>query len=164
MHPLKNNMSELGSLSASRRPELTEERCRYRNTLIFSEHIPSRLALIENLLARLFHHLAPLCCNGERREELEIALREALANAIRHGNRNNAEKQVHLRCYMLESSELLFVVRDQGEGFDPSRIADPTSAANLHRDSGRGIFLIRHFMDSVEFRHNGTEIRMYKRC
>ena len=94
---------------------------------------------------------------------VQLALQEAVANAIRHGCRGDVSK--HLRCSISsdESGELVIVVRDPGPGFDPSAIADPLDAANILKPSGRGIFLINELMDHVQFADSGREVQMRKR-
>ena len=99
--------------------------------------------------------------NGQP-EAIEVALREALANAILHGNRSNTRKPVQLDCFQQRDQSILLVVRDQGQGFDLAHLVDPTRPENILRAGGRGIFLIRHFMDEVDFQRGGSEIRMRK--
>ena len=101
--------------------------------------------------------------NEEELPAIELSLREALANAVLHGNGANHRKRVRVECYKQADEALVLVVRDNGRGFDPARLKDPTHAENLFRDCGRGIFLIRHFMDDVQFRRGGREIRMHKK-
>ena len=98
-----------------------------------------------------------------------VAIRESVINAIKHGNRNDADKHVFVEfetSMPSEAPELTIRVRDQGEGFDPELIANPLDPENLLKSSGRGIFLIRNFMDDVQLRRapqGGMEIRMVKR-
>jgi serine/threonine-protein kinase RsbW len=98
-----------------------------------------------------------------------VAIRESVINAIKHGNGNNPTKRVVVEFATVAhgaSSELTISVRDQGEGFDPDTIADPLAPENLLKASGRGIFLIRNFMDDVRLERTpggGMEIRMTKR-
>jgi serine/threonine-protein kinase RsbW len=100
---------------------------------------------------------------------VSVSIRECVINAIKHGNRNDANKHVFVEfatASLGSWSELTIRVRDQGEGFDPEEIADPLAPENLLKGSGRGIFLIRSFMDDVELRRipeGGMEIRMVKR-
>ena len=100
---------------------------------------------------------------------VSVSIRECVINAIKHGNRNDASKRVFVEfatSTLGSWSELTIRVRDQGEGFDPEEIADPLAPENLLKGSGRGIFLIRSFMDDVELRRvpeGGMEIRMVKR-
>jgi serine/threonine-protein kinase RsbW len=94
-----------------------------------------------------------------------VAIRECVINAIMHGNRNDSDKHVFVEFSTFDSV-LTIRVRDQGEGFDPDLLADPLAPENLLKASGRGIFLIRSFMDGVELRsapEGGMEVRMIKR-
>jgi serine/threonine-protein kinase RsbW len=96
--------------------------------------------------------------------KIGIAVREAVVNAIVHGNRYNEHKKV--RFSVVKHSERLTVrVADEGEGFDFEHLPDPLAPENLMRASGRGIFLIRSFMDELEIRHlelGGTELVLTK--
>lgn len=95
---------------------------------------------------------------------IELAVHEAVINAITHGNKNSAEKQVDVR-FVTEQEALTVYVRDRGEGFDPSQLPDPTSADNLLNPSGRGIFYMRTFMDEVEHSihpDGGSVVRLTK--
>ena len=98
-----------------------------------------------------------------------VAIRESVINAIKHGNRNDAEKHVFIEFETATRSdvpEISIRVRDQGEGFDPATLANPLAPENLLKSSGRGIFLIRNFMDDVQLQRapeGGMEIRMVKR-
>jgi serine/threonine-protein kinase RsbW len=100
---------------------------------------------------------------------VSVAIRESVINAIKHGNRNDAGKRVFVEfetATRAEVPELAIRIRDQGEGFDPDQVANPLDAENLLKSSGRGIFLIRNFMEDVELQRapeGGMEIRMVKR-
>jgi serine/threonine-protein kinase RsbW len=100
---------------------------------------------------------------------VSVAIRESVINAIKHGNRNDAAKHVFIEFETVTTSdvpELAIRVRDQGEGFDPETVANPLDPENLLKSSGRGIFLIRNFMDDVQLQRapeGGMEIRMVKR-
>lgn len=98
-----------------------------------------------------------------REFEVEIALREALANAIEHGCQRDPSKSIQCCVAGDESGDLVIVVRDPGPGFDPARVSDPREDANLLRDGGRGIHLINEFMDEVRYAQDGREIQMRKR-
>lgn len=84
-----------------------------------------------------------------------IALTEAVNNAIHHGNRLDATKQVSLG-YRAEHDKLVFVVGDDGPGFDHENLPDPTDPQNIEKPHGRGVFLMRALADSVEFSDNGA--------
>jgi serine/threonine-protein kinase RsbW len=96
-----------------------------------------------------------------------VAIRESVINAIKHGNRNDSSKRVFVEFETAASVPHLAIrVRDEGEGFDPETLADPLAPENLLKSSGRGIFLIRNFMDDVQLQRapeGGMEIRMVKR-
>ena len=99
---------------------------------------------------------------------VSVAVRESVANAIKHGNKNDAGKKVFVEFdgTFNTARELSIRVRDQGEGFDPEDVADPLAPENLLKGSGRGIFLIRSFMDEMVLQRapeGGMEMRMVKR-
>jgi serine/threonine-protein kinase RsbW len=96
---------------------------------------------------------------------LDMAVREAVTNAVLHGNGGDASKPVEI-TFAGEGGALVVTVRDRGEGFDPEQVADPTAAENLLKTSGRGILFMRSFMDTVEWRRHpegGTVVRMTKK-
>ena len=128
---------------------------------IFSASFPSSPTAIEPTVAHVLRSVSHQAHMDGRHGEIELALREALANAILHGNGGNRRKRVRVECYRVADG-LVLVVRDSGKGFDPDKVEDPTRPENLLRDRGRGIFLIRHFMDEVQFARGGREIRMRK--
>ncbi len=100
----------------------------------------------------------------DEQAQIGMAVRECMVNAVVHGNRYNGKKKVHLEIDRSPES-LAFVIRDEGEGFDPSSIPDPLAPENLMRQSGRGILLIRAFMDEVDLHPGpggGTEVRLVK--
>jgi len=132
--------------------------------LVLSESIPSATDQVEPFVERFLANLAGLVVVDGHRDAIDLALREALVNAIVHGNKRDATKRVNVECYALPDRHVLVVVRDEGPGFDPSSIVDPTHPENLERATGRGIFLIRQFMDEVQFKDRGREIQMRKRC
>jgi len=95
---------------------------------------------------------------------VSMALREALANAIKHGNKLNPDTRVGVDMEVA-GHELRIEVRDEGEGFDVEALADPTEPDNVLRQSGRGIFYMRHFMDEVNFSTTGgggTRVELVK--
>jgi len=102
-------------------------------------------------------------CAAGHEFEIELALREALANAIRHGSRNDPSKQVQCCVACDPARGMLLVVRDEGPGFDPSELKSPVLGQNVFSDHGRGIYLINQLMDEVRFEKGGTEIHMLKR-
>jgi serine/threonine-protein kinase RsbW len=97
-----------------------------------------------------------------------MAVRETVINAITHGNKSNPAKRVFVDFDVVangSSCDLVVCVRDQGTGFDPGQVVDPLAAENILSSSGRGIFLVRQFMDDVSIhraREGGMEVRMLK--
>jgi len=117
----------------------------------------SRLSEMPALIQRLRSDSALLSRIRGREADFVIAMREALANAVTHGNHSNASKRVFV-SYACETNETLSIaVRDEGDGFDPTHLLSPNE---IREDQKRGIFLIRSSVDEVQFRKNGTEIYM----
>lgn len=114
---------------------------------------------------RSISHIEPLVCtvfesnriNYDHFGNVLVALTEATNNAIQHGNRCNPEKSVEI-SYNCGSNMLYFMVRDEGCGFDPENLPDPTDPENLETPNGRGVFLMRRLADSVVFENNGTKV------
>lgn len=94
---------------------------------------------------------------------VELALQEAVANAIRHGCSGDSSKQLACSVALDQSGEILIVIRDPGSGFDPKTVANPLDPANILKPSGRGIFLINGLMDEVHFADGGRELWMRKK-
>ncbi len=92
---------------------------------------------------------------------IKLALEEGLNNAIRHGNGFDPNKTVEL-AYEVDDLHTVIVIRDQGSGFNPDRVPDPTMDENLEKPCGRGIMLMRAYMDDVRFNETGNEVRMVK--
>jgi serine/threonine-protein kinase RsbW len=101
--------------------------------------------------------------SNDAEPDLEIALREALANAVIHGNGEGRDKQVFVRCYGGDDGMLLVLIRDEGPGFEPAGVPDPRTDDRLQLDHGRGLFLMRALMDHVEYRRRGCEVLLFKR-
>ena len=101
----------------------------------------------------------------DERQQIEMAVHESLINAIWHGNKNDERKQVWMQ-YQIHRDRLEVRIRDQGAGFDPASVPDPSQEENLLSVSGRGIFLIRSFMDEFrveKLQAGGTEVILVKR-
>jgi serine/threonine-protein kinase RsbW len=98
-----------------------------------------------------------------KEDAIELALQEALANAVIHGAKEDPSKIVECLVSSDQERGILIIVRDPGPGFSPESIPGCTMGENLFSNHGRGIFLINQLMDKVEFKKNGTEIHMVKR-
>ena len=102
------------------------------------------------------------CATGKE-DAIELALSEALSNAVVHGAKGDPKKVIECDVACDEARGMLIVVRDPGPGFDPASIPSPVLGENIYSNHGRGIFLINQLMDEVRFRNNGKEIHMLKR-
>ncbi|HUO60434.1 MAG TPA: ATP-binding protein [Candidatus Acidoferrales bacterium] len=122
--------------------------------------IPATPAAISPLVDSVMSVVKRMGHDGEF--EIETALREALANAVRHGCAGDANKFVDCQVVFEKDRSVLIVVRDPGPGFNPKKVPDPTNGAHIYEDHGRGIFLINQLMDEVRFHRNGREIHMRK--
>ncbi len=127
--------------------------------------VGSRYENIELVQAVLDETLEPLEVDEESSYWMGIALREALTNAMKHGNALDPEKKVEV---VLEVSEdgVEITVEDEGGGFDPAAVEDPLAPDNLLKTEGRGIFYMRKFMDKIEYDFGaggGTKVRLHKK-
>jgi serine/threonine-protein kinase RsbW len=98
----------------------------------------------------------------DTRVNIPLACDEAITNAIIHGNRSNPDKKVSIQVYV-SPNRFRIRVRDEGEGFEVERVVDPTRGDALLRPSGRGVYLMRNIMDSVDFKENGRVVELEKR-
>jgi len=130
---------------------------------IFTEVIESRRELVDGLVGRLMDVVQSMPCAQEHLDAVRLALYEALANAIIHGNREHPEKKVKVSVACADQENLLIAVTDEGEGFDPATIPDPTLAENIYSSGGRGLFLMNCLMDQAEFRMGGRQVVLRKR-
>jgi serine/threonine-protein kinase RsbW len=123
--------------------------------------LPSEVAAISPFVDKLMLLMKKCGCVPEGESDVEIALREALANAIIHGNHENPRKHVYVRC-RCKPGEVSIAVKDEGRGFDIKKMADPTAPENIGSVHGRGIYLIKALMDEVCFEEGGVVVRMRK--
>lgn len=125
-------------------------------------HIPSEPGAGKQAVDQLLSHLQ----NNQWVEHdifgVHLAVEEALVNAIKHGNQNDQTKQVHI-VYKMSDDAVRIEITDEGPGFDPSEVPDPTDDDNLEVPSGRGLMLMRSFMSLVEFNERGNGVIMEKR-
>ena len=125
----------------------------------------SKFENIELVQVVLDESLRRLECDEDTRYWVGIAVREAVANAIKHGNLQDPGKKVEIEL-RVDGEDLVIRVLDEGHGFDPGRVADPLAPENLLKPDGRGIFYMGKFMDGVEYRFRdggGTEVTLRKR-
>jgi serine/threonine-protein kinase RsbW len=129
-----------------------------RNTL------PSDVDIISPFVEQLMRFISRFRAAGGNDIEIEVALREALVNAIVHGNEEDPNKLVYVKCRCTRDGEVSITVEDEGNGFEHEAVPDPTSADNRLRTNGRGIYLIRTLMDEVDFEEGGSVVHMRKRA
>lgn len=130
--------------------------------LRFHEQIPSTSEAVNEVVPRLLEIVRELECAPGEADKVELALHEALNNAVLHGSGENPEKKVEIICLCDETRGILLSVRDSGPGFDPKDIPDPREAQNIYSSHGRGIYLIRELMDDVRFEDGGRTVVMKK--
>jgi serine/threonine-protein kinase RsbW len=118
---------------------------------------------VEPVVAQVMEAVREIKCADGKEDAIELALQEALANAVIHGAKEDPTKTVECLVACDEERGILIVVRDPGTGFNPESIPRCTVGENVYSDHGRGIFLINQLMDEVKFTKNGTEIHMVKR-
>ena len=109
---------------------------------------PESIRLVDPFLRSI---AAVATASRERYHDVLLAMTEAVNNAITHGNRCDPRSAVQMDL-RIEGNTLIAVITDNGSGFDPSSLPDPTDPENLFREGGRGVFLIQHLADHVEFR------------
>ncbi len=128
------------------------------STLQFT--MPSKVEAIEPIMQAIGPVISESLPPDED-AQVDLALREALANAIIHGNREDSRKKVRVFCSARRGTVDL-MVRDEGPGFDPSHVADPRKGEGLLSGHGRGVYLMRAMMDHVKYGKNGREVYMRK--
>jgi len=126
-----------------------------------SEKLPSRLELIPKFVKALMKKIEPFLVQEEDVFNMKLCLEEALTNAVRHGNKSNPDLFVGINID-IGADRVIIKIKDQGQGFDFKGVPDPTEDANIQKPCGRGVFLIRNFMDEVDFFDNGRGIKMVK--
>lgn len=102
-------------------------------------------------------------CNATAKDifSIRLALEEALINAIKHGNQMDRDKTVSI-TYAVQADRFEIHITDQGNGFEPADIPDPTAVENIERPCGRGLMLMRHYMTEVTYNAQGNSVRMAK--
>jgi len=127
----------------------------------FSTQIPSRLDLLPEFISSLLEKVKVLPIKEEDLFNLKLSIEEALINAIKHGNKMDPHLMVEVNLEA-KDDQLIIQIKDQGEGFDFKNLPDPTQNDRLEKTSGRGVFLMRHLMDEVEFLDCGRIVKMVK--
>jgi serine/threonine-protein kinase RsbW len=118
---------------------------------------------VDDVVQRVMKAIREADCADGKEDAIELALAEALSNAVVHGAKCDPSKLIECDVACDRKRSLLVIVRDPGNGFDPSKIPNPCVGENLLSSHGRGVYLINQLMDDVRFHKNGTEIHMIKR-
>ena len=124
--------------------------------------LPSDVDIISPFTDQLMRFISRFRGADGNNFEIEIALREALVNAIVHGNHSDPRKRVYVNCRCTTDGQVSITVEDEGNGFGHEIVPDPTSPDNRQRTHGRGIYLIRTLMDEVDFEQGGSVVHMRK--
>jgi serine/threonine-protein kinase RsbW len=127
------------------------------------QRLSSEITAISPAIDQALDFIAKLRKADGSEIDIEVALGEALANAVIHGNREHSAKHVSVTCRCTQDGEVSIRVQDQGRGFDTDTIPDPTIPANRFSTSGRGIYLMKTLMDVVHFGEKGSVVHMLKR-
>jgi serine/threonine-protein kinase RsbW len=127
------------------------------------QSLPSKVAAISPFTDQLMRFILNFRSVDGGEGDIEMALHEALANAVIHGNGENSSKRVYVTCRCYMDGEVSITVRDEGRGFDSSAVLDPTFRENLLFTHGRGIYLMKTLMDKVSFEEGGAVVMMRKK-
>ena len=117
---------------------------------------------MHSILNYMMNRIEKVCLVNSENSNLFIALDEALVNAVKHGNKFDAGKNVRISAEV-SPTEARFSVEDEGEGFDVNSIPDPRDPENLFKTSGRGVLIIHNVMDEVRYNERGNRLEMVKR-
>jgi len=124
--------------------------------------IPSVVEEIRSVQDFILRKMAEMGLGGDSCFAVRLALEESLINAVKHGNNFDADRSVYIK-YDISKERVLIKVKDEGRGFDPEEVPDPTTEENLAKPFGRGIMLMRAYMDEVTYSACGTEVTLMKK-
>ncbi len=144
----------------------TSSRCEFdleAMFLRFERTIPGSAEAIPPVVDEVMGVVRGMGCAAGSEFEIEVAVNEAVANAVKHGCRHDPAKEVTITVECDPSQGILIIVRDPGQGFDPACIPSPVVGERIYASHGRGVFLITELMDEVRYERNGTEIWMRKK-
>jgi serine/threonine-protein kinase RsbW len=126
-----------------------------------SFQIPADYSYMGGVIQYLNDILIKLGIQEDDDIQVKVSLLESITNAIEHGNHGNANKNVEITA-QITAEKAIFTIKDQGKGFDPQNLPDPTEPENIIKARGRGIFMIQNLMDEVHFNGQGNVITMVK--
>jgi len=154
------------SSPSSQQPSQAQQVCNFdaeKLNLKLSVTLAADRDAVDPVVRSVMNVVREMKCAPGREDDIELALTEALANAVVHGAKSDPSKVVECDVACDDQGGILIVVRDPGPGFDLAKIANPCHGENIYSNHGRGIFLINQLMDEVRFHKNGAEIHMLKR-
>src|SRR5882724_765677 len=128
------------------------------------QSLPSRVSVVSPFVDQLMRFILNFRMADGGEIDIEMALREGLANAVIHGSGDNSGKRVYVTCRCYMDGEVSITVRDEGKGFDSNAVPDPTFLENLLFTHGRGIYLMKTLMDEVSFEEGGAVVMMRKKA
>jgi serine/threonine-protein kinase RsbW len=146
-------------------PDKETRKCEFDpETLILRLNItvPGDKKAVTPVVEKIMTIVRDMGCAKGKEHEIELAVQEAIANAVVHGCEGDPGQSVQVSVGCDEDRGMIIMVRDPGAGFDPDKIPSPLSGENLYASGGRGIYLINQLMDEVRFEKGGTEIWMRK--
>ena len=117
--------------------------------------VSNNISAVEGLCRQLLGEVKGKDYDEEDIFAIHLALEEAFINAVKHGNKQDAGRQIEVKYFVTPDKFDIFIA-DQGDGFDPDRVPDPRCEENLYKCSGRGMFLMRSYMDRVEYNGKGS--------
>jgi serine/threonine-protein kinase RsbW len=157
-------MSAMRNLNRASDSQLQFSRKRSRSSILeIDTWMTSEVRAISPLVDRLMRLIEGSQCVPGEEFDIELALREALDNAVVHGNQEDPETKVTIRCGCQPGNEISIVVTDQGKGFDFEKFVGNGVASEPASEHGRGIQLMKAYMDEVHFERGGSEVHMRKR-
>jgi serine/threonine-protein kinase RsbW len=124
--------------------------------------MPSEIGAISPMVQQLMRLIEAWRCIEGNEFAVEMALQEALSNAVIHGNEMDRDKVVEIRCRCERGKGVWLIVKDHGNGFDPTAVPDPLASQRLQAEHGRGLHLMKFAMDEVSFKQRGTEVHLRK--
>src|ERR1700736_2679500 len=157
-------MGGMRSLNRASDPQLQFAGKRSKSSILEIDlWMPSEVRAISPLVDRLMRLIKGSQCVPGEEFDIELVLREALDNAVVHGNQEDPETKVHIRCRCQPGNEISIVVTDQGKGFDLEKIVGNGITSAPSSEHGRGIPLMKAYMDEVHFERGRSEVHMRKR-
>lgn len=137
-----------------------------KNPKIFSKDIlitvPSDIKYIKKVSSKILEKVSSYCKDSDILFDIKLCVEEAVRNAMVHGNLSDKRKKVSA-LLRVDHGKAFIEITDEGRGFDHKKVPDPTEADNMLRNSGRGVYLIKNLMDSVEYKGSGNKLVMMKR-